>query len=283
MLCEYGCGNISNFTFKNGKNCCQPKFSQCPEVRKIRSEKRLNNPKRFHSEESKKKCAKGRKGKPSWNKGLTMDNHPSLAIISEKLKGKTFTEEHRKNLSIAFTGREPWNKGLTAETDSRIQAGDRNGMFGKTHTEEVKQATRERNELYKNSWRGENNPWFGKDRSGYKSPRWIPEETKRLFKDYYNKVYWLSEKIYEENISLINPDNLPRTLAGIEGGYQLDHVVSVHIGFLYNISPDLISSLENLRLISWKENRQKGDKITNESSLLLEQWNIDLSKLVPLY
>ena len=30
MICDYGCGRIGKYRFKNGKTCCMPKFNQCP-------------------------------------------------------------------------------------------------------------------------------------------------------------------------------------------------------------------------------------------------------------
>lgn len=49
-------------------------------------------------------------GKDPWNKGLTKNTHPSLMIVSTKLKAPK-TPEHKKKLSLAKTGKEPWNKG----------------------------------------------------------------------------------------------------------------------------------------------------------------------------
>lgn len=34
MLCEYGCGQLGLYQFKNGKWCCSEYFKSCPEVRK---------------------------------------------------------------------------------------------------------------------------------------------------------------------------------------------------------------------------------------------------------
>jgi len=39
MLCEYGCGKISNFTLKNGKNCCSKRPAGCDVLKKINSDK----------------------------------------------------------------------------------------------------------------------------------------------------------------------------------------------------------------------------------------------------
>jgi very-short-patch-repair endonuclease len=51
----------------------------------------------FFSEEIRKKISDSKKGKPSWNKGLTKDTHKSLKIISNKLTGREVNSlEHRE-------------------------------------------------------------------------------------------------------------------------------------------------------------------------------------------
>lgn len=85
------------------------------------------------------------------------------------------------------------------------------------------------------------------------------------YRRYANRVHKLTKTIYEQNITLINPNNLTRTLAGVDNGYQLDHIIPVRYGFDNNIPPEEIARLENLRMIPWKENVQKGKKLLSES------------------
>ena len=49
-LCNFGCGKIGKYQFKNGKWCCSEHYTQCPV--------------------SKEKYAKRMKGRQAWNKGL---------------------------------------------------------------------------------------------------------------------------------------------------------------------------------------------------------------------
>ena len=56
--------------------------------------------------------------------------------------------------------------------------------------------------------------------------------------------------------SLENFDK-PRTLAGVEGGYQLDHVISIEEGWNMKKNPYIIGSISNLRFITWEENLKK--------------------------
>lgn len=76
-------------------------------------------------------------------------------------------------------------------------------------------------------------------------------------KVYHRKVRWLTEKIYSQHKNIINPNSYPRTLCGVEGGYQLDHIVGVSDCFKNGKSIDYCASVENLQMIPWKENLQK--------------------------
>jgi 5-methylcytosine-specific restriction endonuclease McrA len=92
-------------------------------------------------------------------------------------------------------------------------------------------------------------------KTGSAHPRWNPNKAPLI--EYGRKVRVLSEKTYQENLSNLNPDNLPRTLCGIDGGYQLDHKISIKNGFVNNIPPERLSSVDNLQLLPWKDNRKK--------------------------
>jgi 5-methylcytosine-specific restriction endonuclease McrA len=78
------------------------------------------------------------------------------------------------------------------------------------------------------------------------------------YKRYAGRVHRLSQKIYEENKSIINPYNKSRTLCGVDDGYQIDHIIPIRYGFENNIPPEEIARLENLRMLPWKENLIKG-------------------------
>ena len=51
-----------------------------------------------------------------------------------------------------------------------------------------------------------------------------------------------------------------KTLCGVEGGWQLDHIISIKYGFENNIDPVIISSIENLQMLPWLDNVKKGSK-----------------------
>ena len=125
-----------------------------------------------------------------------------------------------------------WNKGLTAYCDDRVKS-YRDKQIGQM---------REGNYV-----RGENHPQYNENTPKYQK--------------YRQKVDLLTEKNYVKYKNIINPDNKPRTLCGVDGGYQLDHIYPVYEGFINNISPDEIAKVKNLRVIPWKENLIKKNKI----------------------
>jgi hypothetical protein len=77
------------------------------------------------------------------------------------------------------------------------------------------------------------------------------------YKRYANKVRRLSEKVYQENIDIINPCGHMRSICGVENGYQLDHIKSIKKCYNEGLSEEEASSLNNLRLIPWKDNLNK--------------------------
>jgi len=71
---------------------------------------------------------------------------------------------------------------------------------------------------------------------------------------YARKVHGLSHKVYEQNKEIINPNNYPRTLCGVDGGYQLDHITPIKECFNKGISVEEAADLKNLRILPWKDN-----------------------------
>ena len=84
------------------------------------------------------------------------------------------------------------------------------------------------------------------------------KETTPEYKRYSRRVHVLTHKVYEEHKNEINPNNYPRGLAGVDGVYHLDHIVSIRYGFDNNIPEEQIAVKENLQMLPWKENISKG-------------------------
>lgn len=69
------------------------------------------------------------------------------------------------------------------------------------------------------------------------------------YKSYARKVRRLSNRVYQENIEKINPKRHPRTLCGVENGWQLDHIIPIKECYEKGITVEKASSIENLRLL----------------------------------
>lgn len=254
MICDYGCNQPAMFVFDKGKRkkqCCSDHYRKCPHQKEIVGMRRKGS---THSDETKKLLSSRLKGKKSWAKGYTKDTHPGLAKLSDALTGLKRSEESCQRIRESKIGSIPWNKGKTSEEDHRILSGSDNGMFGKTHTETVKQMTRDRNA---GKWAGENNPWFGKDRSFEKSPRWKGNTHKSEYKKYYHTVSRLTEQNYLLNLDTINPNGYIRGKAGIADAYHLDHVFPVIAGFELGLPIEVLADVRNLQLLPWYANSSK--------------------------
>lgn len=79
------------------------------------------------------------------------------------------------------------------------------------------------------------------------------------YKRYRNRVKSLTEAAYRNNMQIINPYKHPRTLCGVDGGYQLDHIIGIRYGYDNAIPAEIIASVDNLQMLPWKENRMKGE------------------------
>jgi len=86
---------------------------------------------------------------------------------------------------------------------------------------------------------------------------------KSEYDKYCRKVRNLTEKKYVEHIDIINPERYPRTLCGVSGGYQVDHIKSVRECFDKGFSVEFCASIENLQMITWEENLKRRRFIKN--------------------
>lgn len=79
-VCDLGCGQKSEFFYKNTKSYCSPFGNSCPIKKQQDSQaKKGINP--FEAKEH-HRC---QLGKPSWNKGLTKENSSILLMSGQKL------------------------------------------------------------------------------------------------------------------------------------------------------------------------------------------------------
>lgn len=257
--CEYGCGKEALFYFEKAqKHCCADHYRKCPHQAAVIGAKRRG---KKHSDATKALIGVKSKQRLAENGG-------------SYFKGKNHTDETKRCISEKNKGKPSWSKGLTADTDERIaqrvefsrthpelyaNTGEANGMFGKTHTDEVKQRLSEHNKQT-GRWSGENNPWYGVDRSGSNSPRYLSDDLRRAWKTYKSLVRYWSECVYNQHQQTINPSNLPR---GIRE-YHLDHIVPIWYGFVNNIDPELLSKKENLRMLYYVDNLRRDKQTLDE-------------------
>lgn len=186
------------------------------------------------------KSGASRKGKTY--EELHGDNADEMRKLrSEKLTGRVVNEHSRKKSSLSnkktreLNPRDPWNKGKT----------------------------------------GVQTPW-NKGKTGYSMPprRKISEQDYNDYQKYKRAVYSASRKTYNQNISLLNPNGLLLGRCGTLGAFQIDHKVPISIGYQLKIAVTVMSIVENLQLMTWKDNLHKSNKhSTNEKilNLLLER------------
>lgn len=91
---------------------------------------------------------------------------------------------------------------------------------------------------------------------GENHPRWNTNKTNQ--KLYYSKVS--SATRINKRLLKGDPNYNNIGLCGVDGAYQLDHIIPIKYGFDNNILPSIIADVSNLQIIPWKENRNKSSK-----------------------
>jgi hypothetical protein len=91
-------------------------------------------------------------------------------------------------------------------------------------------------------------------KAGFSS--WEEYQEKYPKKEMYKREVW--KYTYRNNLeSLPNWDLRGRN--GVDGAYQLDHIVSINEGWEKNIPAEQIGRMKNLQMITWEKNRKKSD------------------------
>ena len=92
----------------------------------------------------------------------------------------------------------------------------------------------------------------------------ITNPDKRL---YYLRVWFITE------IQPLNKlPNYHKRCWNKSSCYELDHILSIAHSYLEGIPPHLVGSLENLRFIPKKENRDKSFSLTEDSHKILRKF-----------
>jgi len=113
--------------------------------------------------------------------------------------------------------------------------------------------------------------------------RIMPKLKKRSLdkiKDKKKRLYYLRVWLVTEMQPLKKLKNYTKRCWGRSGCYELDHVLPIAHAYLENIPPHLVGSMDNLKFIPKKENRDKSFRLTEESHKILRKFkqNQDIYK-----
>jgi hypothetical protein len=115
-LCNFDCGQIAKYQFKNGVLCCSSGHHLCPAIRIKNSDNSKGRPSgmlgKNHSEETKNQLSEKLKGKEGWSKGLTKDTDERVRSISEKHKGKKLSIETKSRISIGIKNSQKYKNAM---------------------------------------------------------------------------------------------------------------------------------------------------------------------------
>jgi hypothetical protein len=183
-----------------------------------------------------------------------------------------FTDEYRQKISDSLKGRSTGNRQYRKRSEIINRPFKRNcpscnKEIGYTRRDRWLRANRGNtvcnscsSKIYKKSWtyviKEEHTQKMAATKAGFDT---FDEYMANLAakKVYYRAVRKISKA---QDISRLENFDKLRGLCGIEGAYQLDHVISVDEGFHKNISPGIIGDLSNLRIVPWRDNLLKSNK-----------------------
>jgi len=103
----------------------------------------------------------------------------------------------------------------------------------------------------------------------------MPKLKKRNFgeiRDKDKRIYYLRCWLVTEMQPLHKLPNFSKRCWNKSSCYELDHILSISTGFYEKIPPHLIGSMDNLRFIPLKENRDKSFKLIEDSHKLLRKF-----------
>ena len=91
-------------------------------------------------------------------------------------------------------------------------------------------------------------------------------------KDNKKRLYYLRVWLVTEMQPLKKLKNFSKRCWGRSSCYELDHVLPIAHAYLENIPPHLVGSMDNLRFIPKKENRDKSFRLTEDSHKILRKF-----------
>jgi len=103
----------------------------------------------------------------------------------------------------------------------------------------------------------------------------MPKLKKRDLKRIKNKdkrLYYLRVWLVTEMQALNKLKNYNKRCWNKPSCYELDHILSIAHSYFKRLPPHLVGSIDNLRFIPKKENRDKSFKLTKESRVVLKEF-----------
>lgn len=91
-------------------------------------------------------------------------------------------------------------------------------------------------------------------------------------KDNNKRIFYLRVWLITEIQPLHKLPNYNKRCWNKSSCYELDHILSISHSYLEKIPPHLVGSIDNLRFIPKKENRDKGFKLTEDSHKILRKF-----------
>ena len=99
-----------------------------------------------------------------------------------------------------------------------------------------------------------------------------PREQRPLKDLYYDAVNRFTKESWVNYFDKINPQRLNRS------EFPLDHIYSIHQGFMNNIPPYIIGHWTNLRIITLIENSSKGKRCSKSQEALFKDFFANIGK-----
>lgn len=93
------------------------------------------------------------------------------------------------------------------------------------------------------------------------------QKTASAWNIYRHRVYQLTRQTYKEHLQTINPNNLMRGKAGVDGAYHLDHLVPVRYCFDNDIPSHICAHHTNLQMLHWNDNIGSRDKLKQNTPI----------------
>jgi len=130
------------------------------------------------------------------------------------------------------------------------QKGLNNGISNKTICNSC--SSYKYNKTFKDVIKPEHRKQMRASKAGFKD--WDEYVEKYPEKEMYKREVWSYTN--KQPIETL-PNSDKRGRCGVDGAYQLDHIISINEGWQRKIPPEIIGHMDNLQILTWEENRKK--------------------------